>query len=49
MTTATAAMAEALTGLPDAPAEMRNSLGAQLLYALGLRTRPTAEDEEAAA
>lgn len=48
MTTATAAMAQALTGLPDAPREVQHSWGVQLLYALGLLPRPS-DDEEAAA
>lgn len=47
MTTATAAMAQALAALPDAPRDVQQSWGVQLLYALGLLTRP-ADDEEAA-
>lgn len=49
MTTATAAMAQALAALPDAPREVQQSWGAQLLYALGLATRPNDTDEETAA
>lgn len=45
MTTATAALAEALTDLPDAPPEVRDQLGAELLYALGLLTRPAFDDD----
>ena len=46
MTTATAALAEALADLPDAPREVRDQIGAELLYALGVRPRPTFEPEE---
>ncbi len=49
MTTATAAMAQALTVLPDAPHEVQQSWGVQLLYALGLLTHPDDTDEEEAA
>ncbi|MGW7001319.1 hypothetical protein ACWGCW_00475 [Streptomyces sp. NPDC054933] len=46
MTTATAALAEALTDLPDAPPEVRQLVGAELLYALGLAERPSHLDDE---
>lgn len=49
MTTGTAALAETLTDLPDAPPEVQQAIGAQLLYALNLVPRPTHVPEEATA
>lgn len=46
MTTDTAALAEVLTDLPDAPTEVRDRLGVELLYALGLAERPGHLDDE---
>jgi hypothetical protein len=48
MTTETALLAEALTDLADAPAEVRDMVGAELLYALGLAVRPESEPIEVA-
>jgi hypothetical protein len=39
MTSATAALAETLLELPDAPPRVRNAVGAELLHALGLAGR----------
>lgn len=39
MTSATAALAETLLELPDAPPQMRDAVGAELLHALGLAGR----------
>jgi hypothetical protein len=40
MTTETAAVADALLHLPDAPPEARNTVGAELLHAEHLTDRP---------
>lgn len=42
----TAALAEVLTDLPDAPSQVRLRLGAELLYSLGLLARPGLEENE---
>lgn len=36
----------AITDLPDAPPNVRRAVGAQLLYALGIRPRPTTTPQE---
>ncbi|MDX3354706.1 hypothetical protein PV703_15610 [Streptomyces sp. ME01-24h] len=42
----TAVLAESLTVLPDAPGPVRNTVGLELLYALGLATRPDPEPDD---
>jgi hypothetical protein len=44
--TSAAVVSEFLSGLPDAPTETRNLVGAQLLRALGLTKAPAVLDDE---
>ena len=42
----TVAAARTLADLADTPQHVQQAVGAQLLYALGLRTRPTTTPQE---